>query len=77
MEYSQHSINHLFAQLGLPSDDTSIDCFITAHGPLPAEVPLEHAPFWSRAQAAFLQVEILEDADWAEVVDMLNLRLRA
>lgn len=77
MEYSQHSLNHLFAQLGLPSDDTSIDAFIATHGPLPPDVPLDQAPFWSRAQAAFLQVEILDDADWAEVVDMLNLRLRA
>ncbi|GAB2181740.1 DUF2789 domain-containing protein [Denitratisoma sp. agr-D3] len=76
MEYSQHSMNQLFAQLGLPSDDTSIDAFIAAHAPLPDDIALADGPFWSPAQAAFLQVEILEDADWAAVVDLLNLRLR-
>ena len=76
MEYAQHSLNQLFAQLGLPADDHAIDCFIARHGPLPGDMPLARAPFWSPAQAAFLEVEILEDADWAEVVDELNLRLR-
>ncbi|HTH39774.1 MAG TPA: DUF2789 domain-containing protein [Rhodocyclaceae bacterium] len=77
MEYPQHSMNQLFAQLGLPADDTSIDMFIATHGPLANEVALSDGPFWSPAQAAFLQVEILEDADWAEVVDALNVRFRA
>lgn len=31
--------------------------------------------FWSKSQARFLRDEILADADWAEVVDELNLRL--
>ncbi|HEY3433574.1 MAG TPA: DUF2789 domain-containing protein [Rhodocyclaceae bacterium] len=77
MEYPQHSMNQLFAQLGLPADDTSIDMFIAAHGPLAEDIALADGVFWSPAQAAFLQVEILEDADWAEVVDELNLRFRA
>lgn len=76
MEYSRHSLSHLFAQLGLAADSYSIDHFISLHGPLPDDVALAKAPFWSPAQAAFLEVEILEDADWAEVVDELNLRLR-
>lgn len=32
--------------------------------------------FWSDAQKAFLREEILDDADWAVVVDELNLMLR-
>ena len=39
-------------------------------------VTLADAPFWSPAQASFLREELAEDADWAEVVDELNLRLR-
>jgi hypothetical protein len=39
-------------------------------------VRLADAPFWSQAQAQFLREEIYEDADWAEVVDQLNLMLR-
>ncbi|MCW5637448.1 MAG: DUF2789 family protein, partial [Rubrivivax sp.] len=33
--------------------------------------------FWSPAQARFLREEVAEDADWAELVDQLNLMLRA
>ena len=38
---------------------------------------LHEAAFWTPAQADFLREEILEDADWAEAVDELNVRLRA
>ena len=47
-----------------------------AHTPLADDVALADAPFWNAAQAAFLREELLEDADWAEVVDQLNLALR-
>ena len=36
---------------------------------------ISEAPFWTPAQAALLKEEILEDADWAVVVDELNVRL--
>ena len=75
MESPMHSMKNLFAQLGLPSDDASIDRFIATHAPLPETVALADAPFWTSSQAAFLREEIREDADWAEVVDQLNLRL--
>ena len=42
---------------------------------MPETMRLEEAPFWSPAQATFLREEILEDGDWAEAVDELNLRL--
>jgi hypothetical protein len=67
----------LFDQLGLPSGPAAIDQFIEAHSPLPSDIVLSSAPFWTPAQAAFLQEEIVEDADWAEVVDELDARLRA
>ncbi len=75
MEAPMHSINNLFAQLGLPSDQASIEYFIKAHSPLPAPVALSDAPFWTPAQASFLREELLNDADWAEVIEELNARL--
>ena len=76
MESPIHSLSSLFKQLGLPSDQAAIDAFIAQHAPLPPTCPLSKAPFWNNAQAAFLREEILDDADWAEVVDQLNLQLR-
>lgn len=75
MEPPLHSMNSLFAQLGLPADDAAIDRFIASHSPLPDNVLLPDAPFWTPAQAAFLREEWREDADWVEVVDQLNVRL--
>lgn len=72
-----HRFTELFAQLGLPTDAPGIGQFLAAHRPLAADVRLAEAPFWSAAQAAFLREEIIGDADWAEVVDQLNVALRA
>jgi len=77
MESSIHTLNNLFAQLGLPSDDMAIDSFIKTHHHLPTHLSLSEAPFWSPAQATFLCEEIMKDADWAEVIDQLNVRLHA
>lgn len=77
MQSAHHTFNDLFAQLGLPSDEASIDRFLATHAPLPDAVPLTQAPFWTPSQRAFLREEILGDADWAELVDALNGRLRA
>ncbi|HSH73975.1 MAG TPA: DUF2789 domain-containing protein [Methylophilaceae bacterium] len=75
METPAHSINNLFAQLGLDSDDASIASFIQTHGPLDHKVVLSEASFWTASQAAFLREEITKDADWAEVIDQLNAAL--
>lgn len=72
-----HSFTELFAQLGLATDEAGIGRFLTAHRPLAADVALADAAFWNPSQAAFLREEILDDADWAEVVDQLNAALRA
>lgn len=75
MEASQHTMSNLFAQLGLPDDPAVIENFIAAHRPLDNATALYRAPFWSAAQKAFLKEEIIEDADWAGVIDELNARL--
>lgn len=77
MDLSEHTLRALFDQLGLPSNSAAIDAFIAEHRPLADDVPLADAPFWTPAQAQFLREEFDEDADWAELVDQLNVRLRA
>lgn len=60
--------------MGLDSTPEAIDAFIVAH-PLPEDVKLIDAPFWSDQQAAFLKEELRDDAEWAIPVDELNQRL--
>lgn len=76
MEFSNHTLKDLFGQLGLPDSYEAIEGFISTHRPLAAGVRLADAPFWTSSQASFLRDEINEDADWAELVDQLSLRLR-
>lgn len=76
MESPTHSLPSLFKQLGLPDDPINIDKFIATHSPLEPELHLADAFFWSKSQSQFLRDEILDDADWAEVVDQLDVLLR-
>lgn len=76
MESSYHSLRELFLQLGLAADTAAIETFIEGHRPLPAAVALTEAPFWTAAQRTFLCQQLEADADWAELVDQLDSRLR-
>ncbi|VVQ21935.1 hypothetical protein PS925_05046 [Pseudomonas fluorescens] len=76
MERPTHSLPSLFKQLGLPDDPVNIDKFIATHSPLKPDLHLADAFFWTKSQAEFLRDEILDDADWAEVVDQLDVLLR-
>ena len=75
MEAHLHTMSNLFAQLGLPSEPDAVDHFISEHRPLDPGIALYRAPFWSSSQRDFLKEEIIEDADWAGVIDELNGRL--
>ena len=77
MDLTNHTLQSLFEQLGLPGAQADIDSFVAQHRPLSETVRLADAPFWTNSQSQFLREEIAEDADWAEVVDQLNLMLRA
>ncbi|MBN8550801.1 MAG: DUF2789 family protein [Deltaproteobacteria bacterium] len=44
-------------------------------GPLPGDMRLHEATFWTRAQASFLCEAIGDDADWSAVTDDLNTLL--
>jgi len=75
MDSPTHDLQGLFDQLGLDSSEAGIDGFIAANSPLPDDKKLIDADFWSPQQAAFLKEQLREDADWARVVDELNLRM--
>ena len=76
MENHVHTLEALFNQLGLESSSGAIDSFVNSHKPVPANIELHKADFWSPSQATFLRQTIAEDADWAEIVDQLDAMLR-
>lgn len=76
MDEPMHRFHQLFAQLGLPSDAAGIAGFLQANWPLPGDVELPDAPFWTASQAAFLREALLQDADWAQQVEQLSQALR-
>ncbi|MCY4045341.1 MAG: DUF2789 family protein [Cellvibrionales bacterium] len=71
----EHSIEVLFEQLGLDSDETAVDQFIEQHA-LPQNIALDKADFWNQHQANFLREVIEDDAEWALIVDTLSILLR-
>ncbi|WP_077338533.1 DUF2789 domain-containing protein [Pseudocolwellia agarivorans] len=76
MEKHNHSLNNLFAQLGLASTDKDIETFVKQHKPIESDVVLHQANIWTASQASFLQQSKDDDADWAEIVDQLDAMLR-
>ena len=76
MESQLHSLPALFRQLGLADTPEAIAAFVARQAPLPAHLLLVDAPCWSSAQAELLAQALEDDADWAEVVDELDLLLR-
>lgn len=75
MDSHAPDLPRLFAQLGEPNDEASINRFIERYGHLCGDTQLHEAPFWSPPQAAFLRECLVQDAEWAPVVDVLNVRL--
>jgi hypothetical protein len=75
MQTRHHSVNELFAQLGLPTDIDSINRFLHEKTPLQPGILLEKAHFWTAEQCIFLEEEWLKDADWVSSIDLLNILL--
>ncbi|MFT5887830.1 MAG: hypothetical protein ACI9BO_000643 [Zhongshania sp.] len=76
METELHTMNLLFQQLGLPASDEEIEKFIVRHRPLPRGLQIHEASFWKPAQTQLLKESLDLDAEWAELVDELDARLR-
>ena len=75
--HASHPFHALFDQLGLPSDAQGIAHFLAMNAPLPGNIELPDASFWSPAQATFLREALAHDSDWAELADQLSQALRA
>ena len=76
MEKYHTTMSDLFDQLGLASEENEIEQFIQEHKGLRQGLHIEDADLWSRQQADFIKTALLEDAEWAELIDQLNTRLR-
>ncbi|MCK4743847.1 MAG: DUF2789 domain-containing protein [Sulfuriflexus sp.] len=76
MEQPIHNLVSLFKQLGLDNTNETIEDFINRNRPVPSNLLLHEAEFWNASQASFLKEALEEDADWAEIVDELNVLLR-
>ncbi|MFD1384599.1 DUF2789 domain-containing protein [Rhodanobacter aciditrophus] len=76
MDTLSPSIETLFEQLGLEASEDAVDAFIAKNGPIPKDVLLWNADFWTSAQASLLKQLKEEDAEWSPVVDELDLMLR-
>lgn len=77
MERLPLDMSSLFAQLGQASDEVAIARFIETHSPLANGTQLHEAVFWTSSQANFLCEAIRDDAEWAEIVDALNVELHS
>lgn len=75
MDTTPLDLSHLFEQLGLENGQSAIDNFIVCHK-IKEQIHLTQADFWNDAQRAFLQESIEEDAQWSEVIDLLDTLLR-
>ncbi|HWK54836.1 MAG TPA: DUF2789 family protein [Hyphomicrobiales bacterium] len=76
MQMKQLTMNALFAQLGLANSDEAIVAFLDANPHARLSAHLHESPIWNASQAAFLRQAILDDADWCNLVDQLDARLR-
>lgn len=76
MEKYHTTMSDLFEQLGLASSDEAIVTFISEHKGLRQGVHIEDAEFWTRQQGDFIKTALLEDAEWTELIDQLNTRIR-
>jgi hypothetical protein len=75
MEHPFHTFSELFKQLGLGNQPEEIEAFLREHAPLPTDIKLPDASFWTAAQSDFLREARDSDSDWSEIVDTLNAAL--
>jgi hypothetical protein len=76
MNINSRTLEELFEQLGLSSQQIHIERFIERHQLKPGSV-LTDAIYWTREQKAFLIEAKEEDSELSDVVDQLaNLLIR-
>lgn len=74
MNVVNHTMQDLFAQLGLDSSPEAISKFVRTHA-LHRNEDLHDARFWTASQAEFIRDAWIEDADWVHAIDELETLL--
>jgi hypothetical protein len=69
------SMTDLFDQLGLPSDEASIQLFLSQHDGVCRHCGLVQAPIWSESQRSFLQEAVAQDSEWSMMAEALMAAL--
>jgi Protein of unknown function (DUF2789) len=69
------SMTDLFDQLGLPSDEASIQLFLSQHDGVCRECGLVQAPIWNESQRLFLQEAVAQDSEWSMMAEALMAAL--
>ena len=72
-----HTLNELFHQLGLPSEDQEIQAFVQSHKLTGSAVKLHEATFWSPSQSGFIKECWQDDSEWSHQIDHLDAWLRS
>ncbi|AZG72703.1 DUF2789 domain-containing protein [Shewanella livingstonensis] len=76
MDTTSNDLSHLFKQLGLADNQQGIDDFVKQNK-LDKHTLIVDADCWNSGQKAFLKEALLEDAQWSEVIDQLDVMMRA
>jgi hypothetical protein len=69
------TMTQLFKQLGLPSDEASIQLFISQHDGVCRGCGLVQAPIWNASQREFLQEAVAQDSEWSMMAEALMAAL--
>ncbi len=69
------TMTDLFDQLGLPSDEASIQIFIAQHDGVCRACGLEQASIWNESQRTFLKEAVAQDSEWSIKAEALMAAL--
>ncbi len=69
------TMTELFKQLGLPSDEASIQVFLAQNEGVCRHCGLVQAVIWTDSQRNFLKEAVADDADWALTAEALTAAL--
>lgn len=70
MSEQQITLETLFQNLGLASDEKDMDSFVDQHQ-LAMDVKLNDAPFWNDQQRQFLKINE-GNTGWVTMIELLN-----
>ncbi|GGB62284.1 DUF2789 domain-containing protein [Shewanella inventionis] len=76
MDTTENDLGHLFKQLGLGYTQQEIDSFVSRNK-VNKDTLLIDADCWNHSQRAFLKEALNEDAQWSEIIDQLDVMMRA